>query len=309
MKNIACIVVTYNRKELLKRCLDAVNQQTYKPKSVYIIDNASIDGTIDSVKEWGYYNCCRNDVCYKYILNEKNEGGAGGFHLGLLMAERNGNYDGYWLMDDDGVPEKKCLECLVAYLGEYHFISPLVVDLDNKERTSFYKCSVADFLKRAKNGLVLGEANPFNGVLFSSELVSKIGLPKKEMFIWGDEHNYMQRTLRAGIQLCTVVSAIHYHPVDRQEVKLAYFGKKIIYTESKWKLYCLVRNNVYNIKIWKKGVRRFVSSVMVFVNYTSYYVLKRKDFSNLLLILDAAICGYFEIWGHQFRYMSIASKR
>ena len=48
---IACVIVTYNRKQLLKRCLDAVVAQIFKPSVVYITDNASTDGTIDSVKE------------------------------------------------------------------------------------------------------------------------------------------------------------------------------------------------------------------------------------------------------------------
>lgn len=54
---IACIIVTYNRKELLKKCLNAVICQTFKPHTVYIIDNASSDGTMDAIKEWGFYDC------------------------------------------------------------------------------------------------------------------------------------------------------------------------------------------------------------------------------------------------------------
>ena len=45
MKQIAVIVVTYNRKELLKRCLNALFQQEYLPAAIYIIDNNSCDGT------------------------------------------------------------------------------------------------------------------------------------------------------------------------------------------------------------------------------------------------------------------------
>ena len=42
---IAAVVVTYNRKEQLLDCLNAIAHQTFKPAKVFIIDNASSDGT------------------------------------------------------------------------------------------------------------------------------------------------------------------------------------------------------------------------------------------------------------------------
>ena len=44
-EKIAAVVVTYNRKELLFQCLDALLKQTYPLDAIYIIDNASTDGT------------------------------------------------------------------------------------------------------------------------------------------------------------------------------------------------------------------------------------------------------------------------
>ena len=34
---------------------------------------------------------------------------------------------------------------------------------------------------------------PFNGVLVTRELVERIGLPREEFFIWGDDHEYRLR--------------------------------------------------------------------------------------------------------------------
>ena len=61
---ICAVVVTFNRKELLINCLDAINQQTYKPHTVLIVDNASTDGTKDFVKENEYYNVEKNGIDY-----------------------------------------------------------------------------------------------------------------------------------------------------------------------------------------------------------------------------------------------------
>ena len=44
---IAAVLVTYNRKALLKDCIDAVVGQTLLPDAIIIIDNNSMDGTQD----------------------------------------------------------------------------------------------------------------------------------------------------------------------------------------------------------------------------------------------------------------------
>ena len=46
-KRIACIVVTYNRKELLFNCIQHICNQSYRPETIYVIDNASTDGTLE----------------------------------------------------------------------------------------------------------------------------------------------------------------------------------------------------------------------------------------------------------------------
>jgi len=43
---VATVVVTYNRKELLIECLEALRNQTHKPDAIFIIDNKSTDGCL-----------------------------------------------------------------------------------------------------------------------------------------------------------------------------------------------------------------------------------------------------------------------
>ena len=85
MHKIAAIIVTYNRKELLAECLDAIGKQTYKPVVVYIIDNASSDGTDEWIRSNGY-DRCKEGIEYRYVYLSQNIGGAGGFYTGLKTA-------------------------------------------------------------------------------------------------------------------------------------------------------------------------------------------------------------------------------
>jgi len=53
-EKIAAVVVTYNRKQLLGECLNALLVQSYPLDAIYIIDNASTDGTPEYLMEKGF---------------------------------------------------------------------------------------------------------------------------------------------------------------------------------------------------------------------------------------------------------------
>ncbi len=53
-ETVCAVVVTYNRKNLLLECLEAIRKQTRPVDAIYIIDNASQDGTPEVLKSSGY---------------------------------------------------------------------------------------------------------------------------------------------------------------------------------------------------------------------------------------------------------------
>ena len=292
---IGCVVVTFNRKALLKRCLDAVAVQTFKPKTVYIIDNASTDDTLDSVKEWGYYNCVHEGVIFKYVLNSKNEGGAGGFYLGMKTAFEDGDYDALWVMDDDGEPEKNCLEYLVSYLSDYDYIAPIVLSDDDHITCSFSsdRETLSEFCKRMKahDGIIENWASPFNGILYSSKYLSLVGYPLKDLFIWGDERNYHFRALKNNITPITIVDAVHYHPINRQECVQLFSHFSIIVPPADWKLYCYIRNLVYSNRQFR-GNYISIRSIVAFIFLYGYFFIKESNYHRFKVVYQACIDGY-----------------
>ncbi len=243
---IASVVVTYNRKKLLSQCILAIEKQSYIPHTIFIIDNASTDGTDVCVYEHGYCNAIKDGVVYKYVRLSENIGGAGGFYVGLKMAYESAEaFDGFWVMDDDGCPDPNQLERLATYMGTYHYISPLVLDKENHKKMAFGKLGVDDLPSLTENGIMIGRANPFNGILFSRQLITEVGYPEKDMFIWGDEWQYHLRAKKSGYIPITVVDAIHYHPKDKQPRVVTRGDKSIVFPIQDWKLYCYCRNMVY----------------------------------------------------------------
>ncbi|UVQ07046.1 glycosyltransferase [Bacteroides caccae] len=73
---INCVIVTYNRLSLLKECISALKNQTYKINKIYIINNNSTDGTSDYLQE------LIADSQFVIINLPQNIGGAGGIFRG-----------------------------------------------------------------------------------------------------------------------------------------------------------------------------------------------------------------------------------
>lgn len=282
---IAAIIVTFNRKDLLKKCIANVLKQTYMPSSIYIIDNASIDGT-----ELLFESKQFSSPLINYIRLKENGGGALGFYEGIKRAHETNMFDGYWVMDDDGQPDIQCLENLVKKLSNYDYLAPVVLDVSDKKRLAFnYNGSFdyAELTKIANNNVVDNWACPFNGILYSKKMVSQIGYPKKDMFIWGDEVNYHMRAKKAGFIPYMILDAIHYHP---QEKTLLYkaITRYVIYVNNPLKTYCFHRNLIYNNKDnW--NLKNIIGHIG---NYSYFLLVKKMKLSLFLIFCKACIAGY-----------------
>ena len=305
MKKIAVVVVTFNRKELLMNCLNALFSQEYIPTAIYIIDNNSSDGTYEALQDDGFL---QHDVIQMYYINTgKNLGGAGGFYLGLKTAHESGLYDAYLLMDDDGIPDKNEIKELVPYLGKYDYINALVVNNNDERKTSF-KISKKIGNDREKTealkngeGVILNYANPFNGTLISKEIVNRIGYPKPEMFIYGDEIEYLNRAKKYKFVPVTVVNAIHRHPCAKNVSSYCnILGVKIPYSINNNSLltYCRFRNQIYNISTFRDFIK------LLLVDIVSLYFYNKKSKLGAKIVLSAIWAGVRHDFTGHLKYVS-----
>ena len=91
-ESVCAVVVTHNRRDLLRRCLAALAEQQRPVDEVLVVDTASTDDTSAMVRT--------EHPGVQLLRLEENVGGAGGFHRGLAWAHARG-HDWLWLMDDD----------------------------------------------------------------------------------------------------------------------------------------------------------------------------------------------------------------
>ena len=204
MKALA-IIVTFNRLDDLRKCIASLRGQTLDEFDIMVVNNGSSDGTKDYL----------DNEKKLIVIHQENLGGAGGFYTGMKYMMEHG-YEWLWMMDDDGIAEAHQLEELIKYASQvdYPVVNALVLNKDNKEELSFH--APVKF-RRDLDSQVLTCAfvHPFNGTLIHRSVIEKVGMIKKEMFIWGDEMEYMERLRVNGYKPTTIVKAIHYHPKEK----------------------------------------------------------------------------------------------
>lgn len=197
-KKIVALVVTYNRKELLEECINAILAQKYKIKNIVVIDNNSSDGTELLFKKEPY-----NDEKILYHRLSNNIGGAGGFYEGIKYINENIEYDILWLMDDDTIALPTTAEFAMddwkLLPVNSSFLASSVVGPDNEPMnvpvisSDKHKNGYPYWYEYLENGLVQIKTATFVSLFISYKAIKNVGLPIKEYFIWGDDSEYTLR--------------------------------------------------------------------------------------------------------------------
>ena len=188
---VHAVVVSYQRRDLLRESLSAINEQTRPVDRVHVVDNASTDGTSAMVK----------DQFPQVTLHElaANTGGAGGFAVGLAFALDDGA-DLVWLMDDDTVPATDALAALLDARDRYPGPTPALVasrvlwtdGRDHPMNTPREKPRVSPAERRAAaaaGGVAVRSAS-FVSVLVDAAAVRRVGLPEADFFLWNDDFEF-----------------------------------------------------------------------------------------------------------------------
>lgn len=189
--NIVAIVVTYNRKELLRECiLSLINQTVSNNISIIIIDNNSSDGTREMIAEM------MNDDRIAYCNTGKNLGGAGGFEYGVCKAMER-EFDYLWIMDDDCIPENDAAEQFLSAakkLGNFGFMSSYVKWIDGTVCTmNVQRKNIARKLNKFDKEMIPIQIATFVSMFIPYYVVKETGAPIGEFFIWGDDWDYSRR--------------------------------------------------------------------------------------------------------------------
>lgn len=238
MKIIA-VVVTFNRRDLLKRNIECLRLN--KPiSSILVVNNGSTDGT----KEW------LDEQKDLSVIHQANVGGSGGFYTGIEHAYQAGA-DWIWCMDDDVFPRKDCLEKLLAEATDTSIgiLAPRRL-MDGEifchdfQAYNLINPFASMYAKRLVNKQVNTptdiKGTAFEGPFIRREVVEKIGLPNKDLFIFCDDTDYCLRAVLEGFRIVYVPNAL----MDKEK----FFSNDTWEQRNqkkKWKRYYQIRNSAY----------------------------------------------------------------
>jgi GT2 family glycosyltransferase len=248
--NVGAVIVTFNRRELLLRCLQANADQSRRLDFILVVDNASTDGTEEAILG----SDMSGDPRLQYFRLGSNLGGAGGFHFGMQKAMDLG-CDWIWLMDDDAIPAVDALEKLLEQVPPDDLppvMAGRVIDSRGatyiRPRANLGKWSLR--IKPVRKDAYILDAFSANVVSFVGPLipcshVKKCGLPRADFFIYYDDFEYTHRLFRGGFGIRCVPGSVIQHLDDGRSKKRVSAG-----ANTSWRMYYTNRNRVF----WLRNV-------------------------------------------------------
>lgn len=217
MYKIIVIIITYNAKKWIDKCIGSTNQSTI-PLDVLIVDNGSTDGTQNHIKTL-YPN-----IIFKQ--NNTNLGFGKANNIGMQYAIDN-DYDYIYLLNQDAWLMPATIEKLVAIHKsnpQYGILSPyqLQANMEHIDKNfGMWVCSwdsnkdiLEDlYFKRKKEVYAVPEVMAAHW-LISKECLFKVGGFSPTFPHYGEDNNYANRTWYHGYKVGIVPNAIAVH--DRE---------------------------------------------------------------------------------------------
>jgi GT2 family glycosyltransferase len=277
MSTVHAVVVTHDRRDMLTRCLAALAAQTRRPDRIFVVDNASTDGT-RSMLEREY-----EDVAV--LALPSNEGGAGGFHEGMKRAHAEGA-DWMWLMDDDTIPRPNALAELLRARERLERSAPptllasVVVWRDGRLHPMNFptpdRARMVHVIDSVERGLMPVRAATFVSLLVHRGAVDRHGLPLKHFFIWSDDIEYTSRVVLNGGLGYLVPTSVALHDTQK-----AYS----VESAPPRRFYYHVRNTVFMIRGPDRPRRDKVLRSWVLVATTAGYLFRYPSAASVAAII------------------------
>jgi len=283
-QTVAAVVVTFNRLELLKKCVHSLREQTRKLDEIIVVNNSSNDGTLDWLNS-------QDDLT---VITQENSGSAGGQHTGIKTAYEKG-YDWIWCFDDDcfvenealfrlvefNPDEKTVLNCTVLSIDKAN-AGKLAFALYDKNKNVLYR-NIDDFKSD-----IIPSANFFNGTFLNRNAIAKVGLPLKVLFIRGEEYEYLLRIQFAGFRVLTIKSSRVFHPAAEKIIFDNRFFRYQYLVLSPLKRYYTIRNLTF---ITRKYSDQRNITLFKIILLDMFVMISKLKFSLMLIEIKGFISG------------------
>lgn len=282
MKNpkVFIVVLNFNSYMDTKECLNSLENIDYKNYEVVIVDNSSVDGSFEKLK-----NEFRD---YKILRTNENKGYANGNNLGMEYALKNGA-EYICVLNNDVVVESNFLSKIIDAMVDKNvgIAGPCICSYNNRENIQAMGANINLYtgLTQAKNkGKKYSSFENKNikvdylgGACFvvKREVIDKIGLIPENYFLFFEETEFCLSTARSGYELICVCSSKIYHK-----------GSSTISKYSGLSYYFLNRNRVIFMRRNANVFQMLIFSIYIFIEAVGRIIIRREPTGLLKNIIS-----------------------
>ncbi|MCL5423913.1 MAG: glycosyltransferase family 2 protein [Candidatus Marsarchaeota archaeon] len=217
MEKVSIIIPTFNRKNMLVRCIDSILSNTYDNFEIIISDDNSKDGTNNIIKKYS------NNKKIKYLKNDKEM--LLSYTINRAIKESSGVF--IFILDDDNVIDKNCIANLVKSFKIYKnagVIGPLALYYSNKNIIMHAGAERSKFMRRAiypyQNEKWANQINEgkrvhdfLNAFMFRKSIIKKTGMWDLLVPFMGEDGDFQARVRKLNYDIIINPSAITYHDI------------------------------------------------------------------------------------------------
>ncbi len=278
--NYSIIIVTYNRIDKLRKCVECALVQKEKANHIIVVNNNSTDGTksyLDTL-----YSLGENIMVFHL---DENIGGAGGFAYGVKVAFEMGD-DWILMIDDDAMLRDDYVSMIVPNIKSGIFAYSGIVIEHNKISLTHRRRLIRPFMCK-QSWVPVSEydseyfdydISSFCGLMISKEIIKKVGIPREDFFIWYDDTEYSFRFHKYS-KIRNINKAILDHETNNLDIEASR------YIHMDWKYYYGNRNllvinriNVSRLSFYCQLLKFRVRQILLII----FGIRHRKEFTYMI---------------------------
>jgi len=221
--DLSVIIVSYNTADLIGPCLTSIIDQTGGNKEIFVVDNASPDGSAAMI--------AANFPDVHLIANKENRG----FSVAnnQAIAHCRGRY--ILFLNPDTVLKENCLSTSLSYLDTHPEIGLAGLHILNSDGTDQDSISWRYLSQRYTSGELTNLPGAIACVLGAAmiaprEAIISVGGFDEDYFLYGEDEDLCLRMRRRGLQIGFIEAArvVHYHgQSERKSTSTEVWRKKI----------------------------------------------------------------------------------
>ncbi|KYD31977.1 glycosyltransferase family 2 protein [Parageobacillus toebii] len=224
-KHVAIIILNWNAYNDTFECLKSLEHLTYPYFHVFLVDNASQDGSFDKLQQ-DYKNGTLN-VPITFIQTGANLGFAGGNNVAIKEAYNQG-YQYFWMLNNDTVVDPNALTPLVEAIQKESTIGIVgsKIYYYGTNKIWFAGGTVNLYTGKSKHiGFRKSDNSDFNiekevdyitgcSLFFHRRVIEVVGYMSEDYFLYNEETEWNIRARKKGFKIVYVPQSIVYHKVS-----------------------------------------------------------------------------------------------